>query len=223
MRVLTIFLVLMLLLAGCSAGSPKASETTAPIETTTITEPSQATEPEGIALSEEELQKYEQAFSFSPDPFNWCSQALLVPYDSPKDLDLAVFFWGGVGDQTLTDTETAFLTEAGFDFNYDITRISVAEAGPILKQYFGITWEETQGIGLDRLIYNPEENCYYLGATGANFLEGLDIRSGIRMEDGSVCLYYTKSGLDLVYAVTFVEQDSAGGPTYRFVSNVLCE
>lgn len=103
------------------------------------------------------------------------------------------------------------------------SRISVAEAGPILMQYFGITWEETQGIGLDRLIYDPEENCYYLGTTGANFLEGLDIRSGIRTEDGSVCLYYTKSGLDLVYAVTFFEQDSPDGTTYRFVSNVPCE
>ena len=226
MRILAILVIVTLLLTGCSAHSPEASQpphTTASVETTKVTVPSQPTRPEGTALSEEELQKYEQVFSFSLEPFNWSSQAVYVPYDSPENLNLAVFFWNGVGDQTLSDKETAFLTDAGCDFNYDITRISVAEAGPILEQYFGITWSETSGVGLDGIIYNQEENCYYRLATGANFLEGLDIRSGIRMEDGSLCLYYTKSGLNILYAVTFFEQDSSDGTTYRFVSNVLCE
>lgn len=201
MRKLIPIILCTLFLIGCTPSAPKAA-----------------------SVQEEDLQRYEQAFSFSSESFNWNAQALAVTYESPEKLDLASFFMNGIGTQVLTDEEEEFIKQAKVDPGYDIARIDVAEASDILESCFGITWEETERVGLDRLLYNEKERCYYLAANGTNVLEMLDIHSGTRNADGSVSLTYSKTGItDREYVVTFVEEKSADGVCYRFLSNVLCE
>ncbi len=207
MRKLMLLVFCLLFLVGCVPPAPSTPTTTAPSHT---------------ALSAQELQGYESAFAFSSDPFNWNAQALLTTYDDPKNLDLALFFYNGIGTQTLTDEEENFIRQSQIDPAYDIIRIDVTEATAVLEQCFGIAWEETSGVGLDRLLYNEKETCYYLASNGVNVLELLDIRSGTRNDDGSVSLTYTHAGSDTPYVVTFFEHPSPEGIRYQFVSNVPC-
>lgn len=206
----------MLFLVGCVPSPAPSTESTLSSQTITLKTTSQ---------HEKDLQHYEQEFSASAwfEPFNWNAQAFCAIYDSPENLDLAAFFWNGIGTQVLTDAEEDFIKQAKVDSGYDVARIDVAEASAVLERCFGITWEEANGVGLDRLLYNEKENCYYLAANGANILSMLDIHSCTRKEDGSVCLTYSTSGLDLKYAITFFEQESSEGVRYRFVSNLPCE
>ena len=206
-----ICLLFVLFLVGC---------TPVPTVQTHDPQPSQTSMSEVVSLSEQDLQHYEQVFSFSLEPFNWYRQSLVATYDCPENLDLAVFFGNGIGTQMLTNNETKFIEQAKIDPGFDIARISVAEASTVLEQCFCITWDETNGIGLDRLLHNEQENCYYVAANGPNILEMLDIHSGTKTADGTVCLIYTQGGLNQEWRVTFVEQDSSSGVFYRFLSNV---
>lgn len=229
MRILTITLVLALLMTACSfqptlgateTTQPKQSEQVGTAETTVA---SLVIPDEGIPLDEAVLLEFKQFFAPRADPFNWNNQALLPLYDSPKSVDLRILFWNGVGEQSLSDEETAFLAHTGFDFNYDVTRISVDDANKILQQYFGLTWEETAGIGTDALTHDPKNNCYYLGANGPNFLEIFDIVGGAKLEDCSIRLYYTRSAPTKLYAVTMLKQGSDEAYSYRFISNLPLE
>ncbi len=212
MCMVTTMMVCLCLLVGCTSVS---TSTTTTMVTTTTTVPSQATKAGDTVLSEQELERYENLLSFSEESFNWNSQAVCVPYDSPVNLDLGLFFWNGVGTQELTAEEQAFISQSGVNENYDIARIDVKEADAVLQQCFGIAWEQTNGVGLDLLLYNETENCYYKAANGAHLLGSLTIRSGIRAQDGTISLCWTEYDSN-EGVVTFYEQDGA----LRFLSNV---
>ena len=207
MRKLTLLVFCLLFLVGCVPPAPLTPTTTASTHT---------------ALSALELQGCKTAFAFSRDPFNWYAQALLPTYDNPKNLDLALFFWNGIGAQVLTDEEENFIRQSQIDPAYDIIRIDVTEAAAVLESCFGITWDETNGVGLDRLLYNEQVNCYYVAANGPNVLEAFAVRSGTRNNDGSVSLTYTHAGSDVPYVVTFFEHPSSEGVRCQIVSNVPC-
>ena len=213
MRKLISIVLGMLFLVGCVPPATPSTATTATSQTTVRQDAS--------SLSGEELQHYEQAFADSFEPFNWNAQALVSVYDCPENLNLAEFFWNGIGTQVLTDEEEEFIRQAKIDPGYDIARIDVAEANAVLERCFGITWEETNGVGLDRLPYNEKENCCYMAANGPLFLYDLKIHSGTRNEDGSVSLTYSHGILE--YVVTFFEEESSDGMCYRFISNLKVE
>ena len=213
MRKLISIVLGMLFLVGCVPPATPSTATTATSQTTVRQDAS--------SLSGEELQRYEQAFAASLAFFNWNAQALVSVYDCPENLNLAEFFWNGIGTQVLTDEEEEFIRQAKIDPGYDIARIDVAEANAVLERCFGITWEEANGVGLDNLLYNKKENCYYLAANGTNGFSLAVIHSGTHNEDGSVSLTYSHGILE--YVVTFFEEESSDGVRYRFISNLKVE
>ena len=228
--VLTVTAVILMvtLIVGCTfAGAP---ETTEPPETTTPPgvdndmsdqdeEPPSWTAPS----TEAQLKAYiEELLNPQPDrsEADWYPRALTSFYETPAQIDLFQLFYAGIpgGNNSITHEEQAFLeTCPGYEPEFDLVRIPATEMDQVLQQYFGISLEQTDGIGLENFIYWEDGDCYYHSHTDTN-LGFIELNKVEMFENGSLRITYTNES-DQICVVTLVKS----GNGWRIISNLEAE
>lgn len=99
------------------------------------------------------------------NPSGWYTKALTSIYSAPEQVDIAAFFADGFpyeSDVPPTDQEWELLKDVeGFRRDENFRRMKKSAMDEVLMTVFGITLDQTQGVGLDRLTYLEETDCYY--------------------------------------------------------------
>lgn len=177
------------------------------------------TQPRIEELTEEELATFAQMFSLEHTyggDYWWYNMALTSEYDCPENLDLYSFFYNGFKDEVAGPEELERLEQEGLWMELDIQKNPVQKMDQILKAYFGLSLEQTNGVGLDGMIYLAETDSYYKCAGDFWCGEGAGFCRGYRSEDGRVVLYY-QNYLDEEWVITLVETpEGAEMPYYVF-------
>ncbi len=172
---------------------PLEEEPTDPPETTrpTETEPSNT---EGPPL-DPPVSPADAAHLFS-DPTGWYAMALTSLYSTPEQVDLAAFFADGFPYESSTPTqeEWALLKDVeGFRQDGSFRRMSADAMDEVLIQVFGIGLSQMEGVGLDRLTYLEETDCYYFMSTGSQppqILVGSSTPTSLRFTDEHGITHY---------------------------------
>ncbi len=100
-------------------------------------------------------------------------------------------------------------------------KYSIEWMDSVLRQYFGITFEEAKGVGLEDMIYNPDGACYY--HAHGDLREGMMVLSAGEIKaDGTIVLHYQNPSLfypedpqNMTIVLATVEEG------YRIVSNTV--
>jgi len=167
------------------AAEPPASESS-PVEI-----------PEGAELlSKEEVDTLTQLFTQqvgAGEPTNWYNMAMFGSYETPQQINLNDLFSMGEGNHqwTPTESETAFLKTqehiGKWGSTYCISRQTMDD---VLQQYFGLTLDETEGVGLENMAYFPETDCYYWSVSDVRYTLGFEITQACRTAEGNIVFYY---------------------------------
>lgn len=102
------------------------------------------------------------------DPGSWYVRGLSSHYDRPEQVDLAAFFADGFPYEPSepTDLEWALLKDVeGFQRGEHFRRMKKSAMDEVLISVFGLTLDQTDGVGLEKLTYLEETGCYYFMAT----------------------------------------------------------
>ncbi len=182
--------------------------TTQPTEEQPTTEPTEPVDPMVIEM-QELLGKLGTGLNSS----------LMSVYETPADVDLFYLFYSGFADESQkpTEEELHLLENAGAGKYWpemDLIRLPVEKMDATLTELFGITLEQTNGVGLDKLIYLEETNCYYTAHTG---MEYADIRVIYVVEDsGNIVVHYNEA-INGFCKATLIPTENGG---YQILSNV---
>ena len=149
------------------------------------------------------------------DYTSWFNRAIACEYDSPTEMSLIRFFYGGFkGEpQEPTDQERDLLIEKGVNLNYDLMRLPVDKMNEVLTQYFGITLADMEPEAFGGLVYLESTNCYYHSTSGWLGVENFEALSVERMDDGRILVRYPHRNEE--YAVTL----KSHGDSYLILSN----
>ncbi len=239
LRILCI-LFMLLLFVGCTnqaatdpTGMTSPTEASGPTGTTSpteMTDPTDSTEatdllPNGTPLSQQELQWFNDEF-FSPertgsngDPvFNIRNMFLRVTFTTSTDIDLGDLFREGIG-QTAAITQQeidAVNQKLGNDDPLDLVKVPEDAMKAAFLENTGLTIEQTNQLGIDKLTYLEEYRAYYHkhSDTAYTLWQMLD---GVKLDDGSVVLLYTNKlgSIQTKQIVTLMPNEDS----YWFVSN----
>jgi hypothetical protein len=147
------------------------------------------------------------------------NDALTSVYETAADVDLFYLFYDGFKDESQTPTEQELELLEGKLGQYwkemDLIRLPRDKMDAVLTELFGITLEQTNGVGLDKLVYLEETDCYYHAITGTHGAD-LTITKVEEKEEGSLLVYYTYYLGDFVVKVMPTED---GG--YQILSNTI--
>lgn len=180
--------------------------------------------PSGRELTAAEMTFFEDLLMYDmADPEkSWYNMSLKSLYDTPAQIDLYQLFYSAPwGDLSLSEEDLAFVKEHGLDPEISFVHKYPAEKmNEVLLKHLGITLEQTDGVGLDQFLYNPDTDCYYdmhgdLSMGYPNFLKG------IQSENGDVIIFYEMHSFvrDMQdFAVTLRQQEDG---TYWILSNRL--
>ncbi len=96
---------------------------------------------------------------------NWRNYATRSVFADPSEIDLYELF-RSVPSEELTESDRAFLRNLGEDPD-GVWKYSVSSMNAVLYQYFGISYEDCNGVGLDQMIfrenpYNSNGECYFI-------------------------------------------------------------
>lgn len=206
----------MLVLTACTPIA-QPEDTTAPQVTTAA--PVETTAPEQeTTLSEDPLvAEFRELFTFTADADVWYNYALKSYYDTPAGIDIFELVYSAPwNDLELTQAEKDFLISKELDIETStVHKYPVEKIDEVLQKYFGITFEDAEGIGLDKMVYNPDTDSYY-------HLHG-DLETAYPIitkveenSDGTIIVYYTESMVGDTCGVTLKESESG---QYQILSN----
>ncbi len=131
-------------------------------------------------------------------------------------MNLEQMFCDGVGLET-TEADRNFVISQGGWGELDIIKVPRKTMDEVLKKYFDLTLEETGQVGMDLLIYNPENDTYYMEHGDTNAID-IEVEEEYMDKDGHINVVYRRKGKADKYIVTLEERDGR----YIFLSNVRC-
>ena len=127
---------------------------------------------------------------------NWFNRVVDWDFETPAQINLGRrLCMGAGGDDTpyeehLSVAEWAFLDSiSDYYRNFDVVYISKDTVESVLETYFGITLEETEQIGMDRFVYNPDTNRYYSAISDVGFAFNFKVVGGYHDLDGNTILF----------------------------------
>lgn len=213
--------VLLIALCACQQAPVNPSENdTMPAET----QPTQPTQPTETQPTVPTVQVDPRIAEFQ-NLLTWKSEnrfyntTLTSVYDSPADVDLQMLFYDGFKDESQSPTEQELELLEGKMGQYwkemDLMRLPVEKMNAVLTELFGITLEETNGVGLDRLVYLEDTDCYYMAHSGTHNAD-LTVSNVADQEDGSIAVYYSYYLGDFVVRLKLKENGD-----YQILSNTI--
>ena len=145
-------------------------------------------------LTEEELDFFqENYFSTAPSIAN---QFLTSLYTAPEWIDLRQLFYNGTSlPGAISDEEFALLGES---FGIDCAKLPVKDMDAILEQYTGLTFGDTQQLGMEGMTYLEDYDAYYEFHSDTNAMS-VTFTGGFR-QGKQVSLYYEDKMVTLVEA-----------------------
>ena len=175
--------------------------------------------PAGTALTESELAEFEKLFSIRETEDPWFNYALTSEYADPADVDIYDLMYSGPSEE-LTQKDRDFAAQAGLTPEL-LNKYSTDTIDAQLQRLFGITLEESNGVGLDRFVYDPDTDCYY-DAHGDSKVSYQSVIGGVWMPNGDVAVYYERQqGIGLNPAQDqMVVVLRPVGDSYRILMNV---
>ena len=216
-KYMILVIALVFLFTGCTP-TAEVTPTPDPMPTAEVTptpDPAPTETPVPGALTAEELQWFEEVF-FRSGYDNIRNVFGSVHYGRPQDIDLYELFYDGSHLGELTEATSVEVEAAYPDQRLDcpVYRVTCGEMNEVLLKYTGLTLEETNKVGLDKLPYLEEYDAYYWMHGDVGYPGPLDILRGVR-EGSTVKLYQRYNGT--LYCLT-LEQQPEGN--YWFVSNL---
>lgn len=177
--------------------------------------------PQGRELTAEELDTFRELFTQVIDGrCNWFNMALTSEYETPADLNLYQFFYNACWeDLEVSQAEMDYVTAQGFYNDTPLLKYPVSRMNEILEQYFGLSLDETNGIGLEQFVYNSDTNSYY-DFHGDWSDACLTIFKGIEKDDGTIVIYYTDTNQSYTTVGKEVTLKPTGNGSYQILSNV---
>ncbi len=173
-----IVLLFVLAILVCMCACQKTPQTNKPDPTTGTQTATQQTDPKPTETQPTEpvdpmIAEFQDLLGKMGTTIN---NALLSIYNTPADVDLYYLFYNGFADESQepTEDELVLLEKAGagkFWPEMDLIRLPVEKMDAALMELFGITFEQTNGVGLDKLVYLAETNCYYTAHTGMEYAD----------------------------------------------------
>ncbi len=237
-----LILCVLLLFSGCTKVDDSAdttlptTESTAPAETTEPTTEQTETEPpkvtinhpftlEGEPLTREELDWFQNVFFTYTDTdalgnvtFNIRNMFLRAEFERPEEVDLGIVFREGVTRFSEVSQEEKDLYDklTNNDSLLDYTKTPREDMERLFYENTGITVDQSEKIGLDKLVYLKEYDAYYVkkGDTGYTYW---NMHEGVRMDDGTIVLLYSgkMDAQNHICKVTLAPH----GDSYIFVAN----
>ena len=148
------------------------------------------------------------------------NDALNSEYATPADVNLFYLFYDGFEDEPQTPTEEENMLLDGKFGSYwryaDLIRLPADKVNAALMEMFGITLEQTNKVGLDKLVYLEETDCYYHAITGTHYAD-ITINRVENCDDGTIRMYYLRNGF---LSVNMVATLKPNGDGYRILSNL---
>ncbi len=181
-----IALVVLIGLCACQGGVADITESTVTYE--------------GTRLTAQELEWFNTEF-FTSKPnddgtttFNIRNKFLLTYYKAAEQIDLWAVFYDGVSpDVQITQEEkTAFDKLTGHNEPLSKFKIPREDMERIFLEYTGITVEQSQKTGLEKLTYLEQWDAYYLQHSDTGYMR-YEVFDGYTTEDGLVILHYKES------------------------------
>ena len=146
------------------------------------------------------------------------NEALFSTYETPADVDLFYLFYNGFKDESQSPTEQELELLEGrmgqFWKEMDLFRLPTEKMNNVLRELYGITLEQTNGVGLDSFVYLEETDCYYTAHTGMYAAEDLTVRNVETQDDGSLLVQYSYYKGDYIVRLMPIY-----GGGYRILSN----
>ena len=175
--------------------------------------------PVGTELTEDELQQFADLLSIYVTEDPWFNYALTSEYADPADVDLLGLLYN-TGVEELTQEDRDFAAQNGL-IPEILNKYPASMIDAQLQRLFGITLDETNGVGLEKMAYNPETDSYYHSHGGGKASHHTVLKA-IRMPSGDVAVYYEvqqKVGLNPAQdqMVVVLRPD---GDSYRILMNV---
>lgn len=176
-------------------------------------------------LSEEALQAFGKMFSgqgtYGTKAW-WYNMALSCYFAAPEYVNLDWFFTNGFDGETISQEEEELLTQMGIRVDRDTKKNPREKMDQVLKTYFGISLEQTKGVGLgenwDEMPYVEETDSYYADSHGYVSKRNPKFTKGHRTEDGKVVLFYP-DGVE-TSVLTLVEAPEGAEVPYYVYSNI---
>lgn len=171
------------------------------------------------ALSQEKIEWFETVF-FNDDENQIVNMFLASEYDAIADIDLSdLFYHGDYGFGGKTELSDDEKTQAVNHFGLgelDVAKATKTNMDAILQKYAGVTLENVNKVGLEKLFYVEEKAAYYNVAGDTEYMK-CDITKGWVNEDGTITLQYCDAlgSISDAYEVTLKEVEDS----YQFVSN----
>ncbi|MBQ8519581.1 MAG: hypothetical protein IJ455_08295 [Agathobacter sp.] len=144
-------------------------------------------------------------------------------YTTAKDIVFHHTFHHGVFGENQTpvsNAEIQLLEQYYGPCNLDVSKVTIAEMDAALQTYAGLSYEETNKVGMNSFYYLEEYDAYYYMGGDSSY-GTYDILSGEKHADGTITLQYC-SAHDIpanVYEVTIRKV----GDEYQFLSNIRVE
>lgn len=198
----------VLLTAGCALFSddsaepeftlPPLAENTDSADDGELTAVGQEPETPGIKLNSDELKSLNRMFFASRNNSNWYYRSIPVQWtdDNPCNINIGTLFYNGIdGDvNNFTKDEIAWLSVQTGISEKDISemgqyRLSEAKMDYVLREYYGITFNDSYHTGFGSAIYRSDTGCYYMihnDEINARF----GLHSAYEQDDGSFIIYY---------------------------------
>lgn len=164
----------------------------------------------GTAYDKGYLEWLENLFTGSrKTDYNWYNLLLFAGhtfidmndgFTNPAEIELSILFNNGFylfHDVEITKEEDAFLDADIFYPNYpysEVVKLPVELMNQVLLDYTGYTLDETNGRGLDSMLYYEPTDCYFFDPRGAATANAVKMICGSEEEDGTVHLICTADG-----------------------------
>jgi len=151
------------------------------------------------------------------------NDALTSVYETPADVDLFMLFYDGFKDESQTPTEQELELLDGKLGQYwkemDLIRLPRDKMDAVLTELFGITLEQTNGVGLDKLVYLEETDCYYHCITGTSYADVTVVYVVSLINEDSILVQYSAG----YYGYRMVKMKPMEDGNYKILSNVVIE
>ncbi len=210
--------ILATLFCICACQLYPAPTPTNPTQTKTMPTQTQPTDPAPTESIDPRIAEMQALLEYKGkyDLYNF---ALLSDYASPAEIDLYYLFYYGFKDETkkLTKNEVEYLNgRLGPNAaNQEVVRLPVDKMDAVLEDMFGITLAQTNRVGLDRLIYLEETDCYYGQQNGSPYAS-VFVQSVEDQDDGTIRVYYRRGNNPYDELVIILRAEGDG---YKIVSN----
>lgn len=202
---LILMLILSVLLFAACGDETEEVEASLPPENASaavesdIGEPvGQEPETTGTKLNADELKALDKMLFGKKSGENWYLRSIAVqwPDADPNNIDISVLFYNGFDGecQNFTDEEIFSISMATGMNENDLRaagqfRLPEAKMDYVLREYYGTTFTDFHGIGLEKMIYLPETACYYMlhdDMTTPDF----GLHSAYEQPEGGFIIYY---------------------------------